>query len=196
MGGLERKVKEKAKRSRIQDALLLYFRSVGAAAAVALAPNATMSKLLRSMDPDFLEKRNVTHRMREAAKRLETGGLLKRDHKGQFVLTSKGEKRAEFLEVARSVRIVRPRNWDEKWRIVIFDVWERRRGVRQRLRALLEKVGFVRLQDSVWVYPYPCEEFVAFVRAELRLGPGMLYIVAEGIEHDRHLREHFGLPES
>lgn len=55
------------------------------------------------------------------------------------------------------------------------------------------KVGFVRIQNSVWVYPYDCEELIAFIRADLRLGKGLLYIVAEGIEYDKHLRTHFKL---
>ncbi|HCM43450.1 MAG: hypothetical protein UY39_C0018G0002 [Candidatus Kaiserbacteria bacterium GW2011_GWC2_49_12] len=197
MGKIEEKAKQKTKKNaHVQDAILLYFRTVGAMAAVILSPNPTMYKLLRQMDPNPSGKRNATHRIREAAKRLEAGGLLKRDHKGQFVLTRKGEQRSVFLESMQNMHMMKPRHWDEKWRIVIFDVWERRRGIRQRLRALLEKAGFVRLQDSVWVYPYPCEEFVAFIRADLRLGPGMLYIIAEEIEHDRHLKEHFGIPIS
>src|SRR3989338_8641322 len=130
MGKIEEKAKQKTKKNaHVQDAILLYFRTVGAMAAVILSPNPTMYKLLRQMDPNTSVQRNATHRIREAAIRLE-------------------------------------------------------------------KAGFVRLQDCVWVYPYPCEEFVAFIRADLRLGPGMLYIIAEEIEHDRHLKEHFGIPIS
>ena len=194
MRKIEKAPKKTAKRAHIQDAILLYFHTVGALALHALSPNPSVYKLLRHADPDFSGKRSVTHRIKEAAKRLETGGFLKRDQKGQLILTPKGEKRAAFLENMQSMRAMKPHRWDRKWRLVIFDVWERRSGVRQSLRMHLARVGFVRLQNSVWAYPYPCEEFVAFVRAELRLGLGMLYIVAEGIENDRHLREHFGLP--
>ena len=84
--------------------------------------------------------------------------------------------------------------WDGKWRVVIFDIREKRRKVRQRLRVLLTGAGMVRLQDSVWVHPYPCDEFVALVRANLGSGTGeLLYFIAEGLESDRHLREHFNL---
>src|SRR3989338_5623807 len=57
----------------------------------------------------------------------------------------------------------------------------------------LQKIGFVRIQDSVWAYPYDCEEVLAFIRTELRLGGGVLYLIAEGIEHDRSLRAKFDL---
>ena len=192
MGNIEERSKRKAKQTHIQDTVLLYFRTVGAMAAVALSPNPTMYKLLYQMDPDSSRKRDVTYRVREAAKRLETGGLVKRDHKGQFALTRKGERRAALLESLQNIHVMKSHDWDEKWRIVIFDVWERRRDIRRRLRTLLGKAGFVRLQDSVWVYPYPCEEFVAFIRADLRLGSGMLYIIADEIENDKYLKEYFG----
>ena len=41
--------------------------------------------------------------------------------------------------------------WDGKWRVLIFDINERRR-LRTQLRRLLDGVGFVRLQDRL-AYP-------------------------------------------
>mgnify|MGYP001617628735 FL=1 len=97
-------------------------------------------------------------------------------------------------EEEKLFEIRKPKRWDRKWRIVIFDIWERRRGVRDRLRNLLQKNGFVKVQNSVWVYPYDCEELFVFLRTNLRLGKGILYIVAEEIEYDEAFRKHFKLP--
>ena len=57
----------------------------------------------------------------------------------------------------------------------------------------MQETGFVRLQDSVWVFPYDCEDFVSLVKAELKIGSAILYMVVEHIENDKHLRAHFGL---
>ncbi|OGG64507.1 hypothetical protein A3C94_03355 [Candidatus Kaiserbacteria bacterium RIFCSPHIGHO2_02_FULL_55_17] len=54
--------------------------------------------------------------------------------------------------------------------------------------------GFERLQDSVWAYPYDCEDLIALVKAEFRIGADALYLIVEQMEHDKHLREHFHLP--
>lgn len=52
----------------------------------------------------------------------------------------------------------------------------------------------MRLQDSAWVHPYPCDEFVALVRAHLASGVGEVRVfVADALESDRTLREHFRL---
>jgi len=54
-------------------------------------------------------------------------------------------------------------------------------------------LGFVRLQDSVWVFPYDCEDFVALLKADLKIGVAVLYLIVEQIENDKHLRAHFDL---
>ncbi len=140
------------------------------------------------------KKRDPATRIREAAKRLEKRGLVQRTGNG-WSLTKAGEREASLEKVMDDVgRRARSQKWDGLWRVVIFDVWERRRKTRDRLRMLLVETGFVRLQDSVWIYPYECEEFIAYARIELKLGTGLLYIIAQGIENEQKLRSIFKLP--
>ena len=120
----------------------------------------------------------------------------KKDGRSRACLTEKGAKHAKRMYAAESLQLHKPRTWDGRWRVVIFDVWERRRAVRNKLRLTLAKAGFLRVQDSVWLYPYDCEALVALLRTDLRLGTGMLYLVVEGMEHDARFRAHFGLPSN
>jgi len=90
--------------------------------------------------------------------------------------------------------IAKKRKWDKRWRIVIFDIPERRKSVRTRLRRFMNEYGFVRLQDSVWIYPYDCEDLIALAKANFRIGADVLYIIVEKLERDKYLREHFLLP--
>ncbi len=50
------------------------------------------------------------------------------------------------------------REWDGLWRMVIFDVPEKDRKLRDRLRRRLEKEHFGQLQRSVWISPDPFGE--------------------------------------
>ena len=86
------------------------------------------------------------------------------------------------------------RKWDRRWRVVIFDIPERRKSVRASLRRFMGEYGFVRLQDSVWIYPYDCEDLIALSKANFRVGADVLYMIVERLERDKHLREHFKLP--
>ena len=76
----------------------------------------------------------------------------------------------------------------------MFDVPEKRKKIRERLRFEMEEVGFLRIQDSAWLYPYDCEEFMALLKADLHIGKDVLYAVVEEIENDKWIRKHFGLP--
>lgn len=50
------------------------------------------------------------------------------------------------------------REWDGRWRMVLFDVPTSRNTERARLRRYLQGKGFGWLQNSVWITPDPLEE--------------------------------------
>ena len=54
-------------------------------------------------------------------------------------------------------------------------------------------IGFVRLQDSVWVYPYDCEDLITLLKADFRVGKDVLYLIVDSIENDKYLRAEFNL---
>lgn len=83
--------------------------------------------------------------------------------------------------------------WDGKWRVIIFDVKEERRIKRDKLRRELLGFGFMRLQRSVWIYPYECEDIIAIFKTDQKLWGDVLYMVVEKIEHDLRLRKMFNV---
>jgi DNA-binding transcriptional regulator PaaX len=162
---------------------------------VALVAPKTLT-LLKKLDRGAANRDNLYRRITQAITDLEHAGLVKtfgqRGHR-TVVLTKKGQAKIETIQTSE-YRIPEPAFWDGKWRVVMFDIHEKRRKVRSQLRSLLSGAGFLRIQDSVWIYPYPCDEFVGLVRAHLKSGTGeMLSFVAEALESDRKLREHFHL---
>jgi len=57
--------------------------------------------------------------------------------------------------------------WDGVWRVVIYDIEEENRRLRERLRCFLKHHDFNIVQRSVWFSPYPIEnELEAFLRKE------------------------------
>ena len=65
--------------------------------------------------------------------------------------------------------------------------------VRERIRKILSGLGFVRVQDSVWLYPYDCEDIIALLKTDLRIGKEMLYLIVDMLEGDEAFRNHFSL---
>lgn len=107
-------------------------------------------------------------------------------------LTEKGKKELAKFEL-EDFEIKKPKKWDKKWRVVMFDIKETRKGTRVLLRNNLNRLGFVRLQNSVWVFPYECEELIIMLKSNLFIGKDVLYMTVEKLENDNWLRETFGL---
>lgn len=131
-----------------------------------------------------------TQGVNKSIEALIAAGLLKIKG-GSLELTKKGRWeagiRSEIINLGSS------RKWDGKWRVVIFDVPENKRGVRRELRRAIALYGFVKLQQSVWVYPYKCDDFVQLVRTYLGIRQNIMCVTADTIENDSWLKKEFGL---
>ena len=58
----------------------------------------------------------------------------------------------------------REKKWPGKWFLVFFDVPEKQRNKRDYLRSFLKDVGFYPYQQSVYIFPYECEEEIKLIK--------------------------------
>lgn len=192
--GIEERVAKRARRNQLRNIVLASAYVAVAAGMMVMTPNAM--RLLKHVEKRIGPLPNLKRRISQTYSELIARGVFKREvtPRGlRIVLTEKGAELAAAL-ASRETLVEKPKRWDKKWRIIMFDVWERRRSIRDQLRRTLEEFGFVKIQNSVWAHPYPCEKLLIFLRAHLKLGKGILYIVAEEVEQDEQLRRHFQLP--
>jgi DNA-binding transcriptional regulator PaaX len=193
MDSVEERTKRIIKRGKVQDSIMATLYGAATLSLMVAAPNTV--QLLKYIDP-YIGKKNASKRMSQAIGRLVSKKYLARTGRGaqaKLTLSTKGKQYVQLLLDSYTVALARPKKWDGRWRVVMFDIWESRRSVRDRLRFLLRRIGFVKIQNSVWVYPHDCEEVVALVRAELRTGKSVSYLIADALEGDRELRKIFGL---
>lgn len=106
-------------------------------------------------------------------------------------LTPRGQELLVHYEF-RKEPVKTPKRWDKKWRVVIFDVTETRRYLRDQVREQLQRWGFYQLQKSVWVYPYECEELIELLKTGHRVRHDLLYLTVVDMAQDNKLRKHFG----
>jgi len=85
------------------------------------------------------------------------------------------------------------KKWNGKWFMVFFDVPEIQRNKRGYLREYLKKIGFYKYQQSVYIFPYECEEEVALIKKIVEAAKYMKYIIAEKIEDEELLKSFFNL---
>ncbi len=125
--------------------------------------------------------------------RLTRAGAIKKyiDEKGEFIeLTDKGQKMLkkyfiEQLDIKSSVK------WDKKWRIVIFDIPDTKKNERDILREKLERIGFIKLQESVYVFPFECGLEIDTLKKMYLIEPYVQYVLADRIETEMNLLEIF-----
>lgn len=188
MENIEEKSRKRRRKENIQKAVLTSAKAAGLLAMALVAPNSI--QYLKSLG--IIPKRRQEEIILRSRDDLIDKGLLR--YKDGFIeLTNKGEAKLQLLEMM-DWKIDKPRKWDGKWRMLIFDIVERKRPLRDKIRRTLSHIGFFRLQDSVWIYPYACEDWVNLLKADFRVGKDLLYIIVDSIENDKNLRKLFSLP--
>jgi hypothetical protein len=186
MGILEESSRRITKKNRTKFLILESVKIAGLMSVMLVAPNivGAMRKLGIIVSPRQAEiaKRSYT--------RMIAAGLLKSD--GRFLrLTRKGE--TELSKMLAMAQRSTPRRWDGKWRVLIFDIPMYRKGLRDKIRHTVQDIGFIRLQNSVWIYPYDCEDLLTLLKADLKVGKDLLYMVVDALEGDTWLRKEFKL---
>lgn len=117
-------------------------------------------------------------------KRLQKRELIQvREEGGQtlIVLSDNGKKKILKYNFD-DLQIERPEHWDGKWRMVIFDIPEEKKREREMFRSRIKELGFYRLQDSVFVFPFPCEKEIEFMREYLGIGEHVLFLTFRELE--------------
>ncbi len=167
--------------------------SVGLVSMAVLAPNAV--QCLEMFWGKDKRKYSPKYHVNKTISKLKQQGLIKFENKNgkSFVrLTQKGQERLLKYQL-QELKIKKTKKWDKKWRVIIFDIKENKRYIRDGLRIELIRLGFVRLQNSVWVHPYKCDDVIAMFKAHFKIGKDVLYMTVENIENDKWLKEEFGL---
>ncbi len=127
---------------------------------------------------------------------LKSKGLIeinKTNKQIYIILTEEGKKRAEQFQI-NDLTIKKPRKWDKKWRVVIFDIKHEHRMKREALRGKLKQLNFYQLQKSVWIYPYSCRGEIDLLRKFFGLDKDELRLItAQKIEDDKGIKEEYGL---
>jgi len=112
--------------------------------------------------PEQYKRHNFNHLV---WRNIKTGYIEKIEKQGDIYirLTSQGNKK-----ITRDFPLLslQKRKWDKKWRVVIFDIEEINRGVRDGLRKKLKELGFGMLQKSVFLSPHDVvEDMLEFIES-------------------------------
>lgn len=139
-----------------------------------------------------IERHQLSRLIKEFYKERLVEYKEEKDGSVTIVLTEDGRKKALNYQIDE-IEIKKPDKWDNQWRIVIFDIPERRRNAREALRGKLEELGFKKFQKSVFAHPFECEDEINFIVEFFKVRPYVRFMRAASITNEAELKRHFHL---
>ncbi len=129
----------------------------------------------------------------ETVRRLKKKGLVKvvsQNGREFLALTKAGQLEKLFIKAGIQSG---QEEWDGKWRLMIFDIPENVREKRDKLRWLLKRHGFKKLQASVFICPYSLNRQAIEFLDQTGLSSYIRILRVEEIDNDEILRKQFHL---
>jgi len=133
--------------------------------------------------------------LRRSLKRLKKQKLVEVEEENGLTtikITTRGKRRV-LKYALEELEIAQPKFWDGKWQLIIYDIPQPKRRLSNLMSQTLKNLGFLALQKSVYLIPYPCQPQIEFIREYFGLGDNVLILEVSKIENDKPLREYFGL---
>lgn len=179
--------------SVLVDGILKTGLLVGVVGVGLIAPNAMIAfdkpvRLILSS----LDRRSREREFRRVCTYMKRQGLLEGEYRHGLQLTRKGIKRLkDKMNSLEAVSMPQGLHWDNKWRLVVYDIPEAKKNARSVLSRFLRKQGFCQLQRSVWVYPLGCRDEVEFIAHKLDVARFVTYLESAYIDNQQELIRFF-----
>ena len=142
----------------------------------------------------FRKKRFEKERFLRDINRLQIRGLIDyrelENGKVKIVITKSG-KNLVLLNDLDNISLKPQRRWDQKWRLILFDIPHLQRQARDAFREKLKDLKFYPLQKSVFITPFPCEEEIDFIASIFNIRRYILILYISHFEGEEKLRYHF-----
>lgn len=105
-------------------------------------------------------------------------------------LTKHGELEALLAKARTADKQIQ---WDQTWRLIIFDIPEESHEKRHFFRHLLKRNGWRQLQQSVYINPYPLNREAIRYLQETKLISYIRIMKVQEMDNDKDLRKLFKL---
>lgn len=168
---------------------------MGVGITVALSNRRTSYKISKTLIKEIFGLNKQPKNTSNYFSRLRKQKLIDFKENGHFckiVLTESG--RNVFLRFNyEDINIKTPKIWDRNFRVIVFDIPEKKKSARDSLREKIKELGCIRFNDSVWVFPFPCQKEIDFIANYWGIGKYVHFILAGDITNRDLLERAFNL---
>lgn len=110
----------------------------------------------------------------------------------RVMLTSRGLKLQRQLKIEEDIINI-PKEWDGIWRLVSYDIPDKFKKKRDGFRATLTRLGFRKIQESLWVHPFDCREEIAVIAEDLGIAPYVIVMITDNLPREKEWELAFDL---
>lgn len=118
---------------------------------------------------------------------------VKKTKSGYMVLlTEKGKDRMAQFRLGE-LRLAKPKKWDGRWRLVMFDIPEKYKQNRLVFAKKLKELGLFQFQKSIWAWPYELQDDLDLMKEAYEIRPFVRLVTAQTIDRPSALLKFFKL---
>lgn len=185
-------VKEEKIDPRVKDILKLLGLGTILIAAVIMPGTAVLikeyNKIKWEKDKKEWNKFNLW-RLRQVIKRLQYQKVVEIIN-DEVRITDKGRQKQLKFDLEK---IELQKKTDGKWRIIIYDISNIKKSQRDLFRDVLKRLKFFRLQESVYLTPFVCDDEIEYLRQTFQIGSEVQVLKVSKLENDQVYRNYFGI---
>ncbi len=112
----------------------------------------------------------------------------------KYRLAQKCIDKINFLKLESAKLELQSKKWDGYWRVIIFDIPEEKRQIRNVFREKIYEWEFYKLQNSVFVYSFACEKEVGNIARILGIENCVLILKTKHLGYaESRVRRFFGI---
>lgn len=174
------------KKGEIAKKIILAVAAAGEAGGLALTL-ANIPGLGASIQPFIKWYKNQDkygrYRIRKTFTKLRRQNLIemKEDENGKMKINLTDAGKIKTLQYQfEDIKIEPQKKWDKKWRLIILNIPRSRQKIRYIFRTKLKKLGFYKLQNNAWLYPYECRNEINLIAEFLNIG---IYITTADVSY-------------
>jgi len=173
--------------------------TIAAAGVIVLAASTSPYFLHRVVKAYFRDQNKKlqqarARKLRELEKRKLVSFKEFDDGSVRIELTNRGKTLVRRYNLEK-MRLTKPKRWDGKWRVVIYDIPLRKKQASNAFRDKLKELGLFRLQKSIWLSPYECLEEIEFLATvfEIEMDRHIYYFLTQKVPCEKEVKKFFSL---
>lgn len=147
------------------------------------------TQLPEKLKPFF--KNRGQKRFRKVLSDLQEKGIISLSG-DKIKLTKKGKELQKQSEIGK-IEISQPKKWDRVWRLISYDIPEKKKRERVWFQRSLKQLDFYKIHESLWVYPFKCEEEVAVIADYLGVNKYVVFMITDHLPKQEKIQKIFGL---